>query len=34
MYVGNDEMYETETQEYVMASSKSSKKIGRSQAWK
>ena len=30
MYVGNDEMYETETQEYVTTSGESSKKIRQS----
>ena len=30
MYVGNDEMYETETWEYAMAGGESSKKIGQS----
>ena len=34
MYVGNDEMYKTKTQEYAMAGGKSSKKIGWLQAWK
>ena len=34
MYVRNDEMYETETQEYATASGESLKKIGWSQAWK
>ena len=34
MYVGNDEMYETETQEYATAGGESSKKIGWLRAWK
>ena len=34
MYVRNDEMYKTETQEYAMAGSESSKKIGQLQAQK
>ena len=32
MYVGNDEMYETETWEYATAGSESSKKIRQLQA--
>ena len=34
MYVGNDEMYETKTQEYVTTSGESSKKIGQLRAQK